>query len=106
MGSKNTWTSGIVRIGLIWLIISSATTIPALAEQQSNREKVGLIGPVRAVVERMRIVEEKCFLFSITNTYDFQGRVVETEVVFPDPCEPNTEFKGRTFYTYDDKGAT
>jgi hypothetical protein len=42
----------------------------------------------------------------MTNIYDVQGRLTETEVAFPHPCEPNTGFKGRTLYTYDDKGTS
>ena len=97
-------TAGII---LVWLIVNATSIAPAIAEQQSNREKTGLIGPVRTIIEKMSSVQDKCFLFSHTKTYDIQGKLAETEVAFPHPCEPDTEeFKGRTVYTYDEKGTS
>lgn len=54
----------------------------------------------------MSSAENKCFLYSYTTTYDIEGRLAETEGGFLHPYEPKTESKGRTVYTYDDKGTS
>lgn len=92
------------RILLFWLIVTSASIVPALAEQQADREKAGLRGPVRTLVENSGTLEGGSPLFSVTRTYNIQGRLAEMEFSLSRPSDSHADIKRRTVYTYGDKG--
>lgn len=89
----------------ISLIVTSAGIVPALSEQQADREKAGLLGPVRTIVENSGILMEGGSpIFSLTRTYDIQGRLAEMEFSLSTPSDSHTDIRGRTVYTYGEKG--
>ena len=83
---------------LVCLIVNSISLAPAIAEQLSDREKAGLTGHVRTMIERSGNLDNGSALFSVTRTYDVQGRLSEMESVLSIPGDSHTELKRRTVY--------